>query len=145
MVRRVAARVYAACQGLTQRTTGTVWPQLRVLNLDGNAITTWSEIGCLVRCSGLPSICERSQTVALLLQAHQPVLEQLHLSGNQLTRVEPPPDAAAFPLLRTLLLAGNQISDWCEHSEGLAGVGSDLTRYASRAGHLSTRLTASRR
>lgn len=32
---------------------GTVWPQLRVLNLDGNAITTWSEIGSLVRCSGV--------------------------------------------------------------------------------------------
>ena len=63
-------------------------------------------------------------------QAHQPVLEQLHLSGNQLTHVEPPPDATAFPLLRTLLLAGNQISDWCDGSEALA-FGAGLTRAAS--------------
>ena len=50
------------------------------------------------------------------LQGHQHVLEQLHLSGNQLTLVEPPPDDTAFPLLRTLLLAGNKIADWCEQS-----------------------------
>jgi hypothetical protein len=46
-------------------------------------------------------------------QAHQPILEQLHLSGNQLTCVQPPPDAGAFRTLRTLLLAGNRIADWC--------------------------------
>ena len=59
-----------------------------------------------------------------LAQGHQPVLEQLHLSGNQLTCVEPPPDDSAFPLLRTLLLAGNKISDWCAelslNTKGLA-------------------------
>ena len=45
-------------------------------------------------------------------QAHQPALEQLHLSGNSLTRVLPPPVDGAFPALRTLLLAGNRIADW---------------------------------
>jgi len=54
--------------------------------------------------------------VCLFHQGHQPLLEQLHLSGNQLTTVEPPPNDAAFPLLRTLLLAGNKIAEWCDPS-----------------------------
>jgi len=78
----------------------------------------------------------------LLSQAHQPVLEQLHLSGNQLTRVDPPPDAAAFPLLRTLLLAGNQISDWCDTAKRLRVQPCRLTH---SAGRLSMRSTAFRR
>ena len=64
------------------------------------------------------------------------MLEQLHLSGNQLTLVEPPPDDTAFPLLRTLLLAGNKIVDWCEKSVANAKV--LLLTLSVRAGHPST-------
>ena len=71
------------------------------------------------------------------LQGHQPVLEQLHLSGNQLTLVQPPPDDTAFPLLRTLLLAGNKIADWCEQSNFSFKVATD-TRDSFCAGHPST-------
>ena len=61
------------------------------------------------------------------------MLEQLHLSGNQLTLVEPPPDDTAFPLLRTLLLAGNKIADWCEKAVANAKV--LLLTLSVRAGH----------
>jgi hypothetical protein len=85
-----------------------------VLNLDGNALSEWADVALLVRLAATARHASRTaKRMRVPPQAHQPILEQLHLSGNQLTCVQPPPDAGAFRTLRTLLLAGNRIADWC--------------------------------
>jgi hypothetical protein len=76
---------------MTPLLEGVVWPHVRRLNLDENAISEWSELERLERW---------------------PSLESLHVSSNSLRSIRPPTDTSCWPKLRTLLLAGNALDEW---------------------------------
>lgn len=89
-----------------------------MLNLTGNALSDWADVEHLVRlcvARGACKLCSRHELHAAA-QAHQPALEQLHLSANRLTRIQPPSHADAFAKLHALLLASNRIDDWCDRA-----------------------------
>lgn len=69
------------------------WPRLRRLSLEENALTQWAEVE---RLSALAS------------------LEALHLGGNGLESVSPPPTGvpSAWARLGSLFLASNSLSSW---------------------------------
>jgi hypothetical protein len=66
-----------------------VFPKLRTLSVDGNALSDWSEIEELGR--------------------QLPWLEKLHASQNALAEIRP---SRAFSALKTLLLGDNALSAW---------------------------------